>query len=231
MTKSKASRKGRGSEKAISLSSGHDTGDTTESKDTTSPSEDRSDKFSGNSKPLSTTAKDFPERARENGILNRSESAQPTNAMDLRERLNRPRASASPSESAFRDYTFAIEDATNEVSMFSAFEKHIMKNFPATTKVKRVLNSPFSALPQNIGFNDGLAPPQPGCLEGLSKNAFKPFPVDSLGGSAAVFKENPSSITLSHRSQVGREPARGQATGLVRWSCPSIWQGSRPCRH
>lgn len=55
----------------------------------------------------------------------------------------------------------------------------------------------FSAFPADVGFNNGLAPAQPDYIEGL-KDTFKPFPIESLGGSAAVFEGNPKSVTLSH---------------------------------
>jgi hypothetical protein len=77
----------------------------------------------------------------------------------------------------------------------------LLKNFleeenPGYT---RVIDQAFTALPDNLGFNNGLATPQPDMAEGLMAREFMPFPIDDqLGGVAVFIKDEKDSITLPH---------------------------------
>ncbi|KAK5663088.1 hypothetical protein OQA88_6504 [Cercophora sp. LCS_1] len=70
------------------------------SKKTSDPSDD-----SGSTKTISTTSTGFAIQARKNGILEPRHSKPPTNLEDLHERHARSRETASPPESAYKQYT------------------------------------------------------------------------------------------------------------------------------
>lgn len=142
----------------------------------------------------------FKKLAFKNGILDRTTSRASSNFEDDLKRTHRRRGSLDPPESAWRGYVRAIESAKNEATI----QMHVtllLKNFleeenPGYT---RVIDQAFTALPDNLGFNNGLATPQPDMAEGLMAREFMPFPIDDqLGGFAVFIKDEKDSITLPH---------------------------------
>ncbi|KAK5654435.1 hypothetical protein OQA88_7346 [Cercophora sp. LCS_1] len=83
-----------------------------------SPSTDGSlGNSSGSKKTPSTTVSGFAEQAYKNGIRQPPNAKPPLNLEDMRERLARSRATASPSEPECERYIDAVEEAPNEATM------------------------------------------------------------------------------------------------------------------
>lgn len=61
-------------------------------------------------------------------------------------------------------------------------------------------NRPFTHIPPNAGYNNGLSAPQPDFVEGLEIEEYYPFPIDEYvpGLGAPLYKDDPFSITLPH---------------------------------
>lgn len=66
-----------------------------------------------------------------------------------------------------------------------------------TKGYSRVYGQSFNNFPKNVGFNNGLAPPQPDMIEGLDLTQFESFPVCEIL-SAAVPTLEPDPPTLPH---------------------------------
>ncbi|KAL1845110.1 hypothetical protein VTK73DRAFT_1100 [Phialemonium thermophilum] len=157
----------------------------------------RRDSTDGSSatKTLSTTASGFAVQARENGVLDPLDSQPPENLDDIRRRLAESRATASPTESAYEDYVRAVGEAPNEATVVGEMLP-LLKRYPKG--YKRALNQAFTAFPRDVGFNNGLAAPQPDYVEGLGMEQFRPLPVDKHVDGAVLYRDNPRSVTLPH---------------------------------
>ncbi|KAK3328152.1 hypothetical protein B0T19DRAFT_442068 [Cercophora scortea] len=150
-------------------------------------------------KSILPTSSGFADQAYKNGILLPLHSKAPTNLEDIRERLDRPRGTPSPPESAYEDYIYRAEVAPNESTMVGDVLT-LLK--PITGRgYHKVLNQPFSGLPKNIGFNNGLSAPQPDFVEGPEKREFRPFPVEERIRGAVLYKDDPYSLTLPHLAE------------------------------
>ncbi|KAK0655388.1 hypothetical protein B0T16DRAFT_289635, partial [Cercophora newfieldiana] len=116
---------------------------------------------SSTTKTTLTTTSGFAIQAYKNGILEPGYSKPPENLEDIRKRLAKPRATASPP----RGY-------------------------------RKALNRPFTGFPKDVGFNNGLSAPQPDFVEGPEMRTHRPFPVDEHVPGAALYRDDPRSITL-----------------------------------
>jgi hypothetical protein len=63
---------------------------------------------------------------------------------------------------------------------------------------RRHFNQVLTALPKEVGFNNGLSAPQPDLIEGFHPQQFRPFPVnEQLGGAAVLVKDEFSYVATS----------------------------------
>ncbi|KAK0655321.1 hypothetical protein B0T16DRAFT_498983 [Cercophora newfieldiana] len=63
---------------------------------------------------------------------------------------------------------------------------------------RREFNRSFTNAPQDAGYNNGLSAPQPDFVEGLEKQEFRPFQVADHIPGAALYQDDPYSLTLPH---------------------------------
>ncbi|POR32988.1 Uncharacterized protein TPAR_06803 [Tolypocladium paradoxum] len=162
---------------------------------------------SSTTKTTSTTTSGFAIQARDNGILDTRSSKPPENLEDIRKRLARSRATASPPESRFQHYVNRVEGACNEATMVVEVSEHMLKQYD-DKRYKRAFNQAFTGFPKDVGFNNGLSAPQPDFIEGLEMEEYRPFPVDKQIGGAVLYKDDPYSMTLPHL--VGEWKGRGK---------------------
>ncbi len=66
----------------------------------------------------------------------------------------------------------------------------------------------FTGIPENADFNNSLSAPQPDFVEGLEMREFRSFPVDDRIDGAALYKDDPNSVTLPHSA--GEWKGRGK---------------------
>ncbi|KAF1952659.1 hypothetical protein CC80DRAFT_393223, partial [Byssothecium circinans] len=151
---------------------------------------------SGSTKTTSTTTSGFAIQACKNGILPPFHSKLPTNFKEIRERYAGSRKTASPTESAYNDFVDKVERADNEATMVFEVGAHMLKTYPKG--YKRTFNQQFTGFPKNVGFNNSLSAPQPDFVEGLGIDDYLPFPIDEHVSGAALYKDNPYSMTLPH---------------------------------
>ncbi|KAJ4328987.1 hypothetical protein N0V84_000559 [Fusarium piperis] len=168
-------------------------------KKTSGPSDD-----SGSTKTTSTTSSGFAIKARNNGILEPAYSKPPMNLEDLRRRQAKSRATASPPESAYNDYVDRVEGAGNEATMVVQTSE-LLKKYPKG--YRQAYNRAFTNLPGDIGFNNGLSAPQPDFVEGLEAEEYRPIPADDHIPGAALYRDDPRSITLPQIAGEWKGPA------------------------
>lgn len=154
---------------------------------------------------ISTTSTGFEEKALDNGILGRDGSKAPTNIDDLRTYLNKARESASPSASVYNEYVSELEAAPNEWTVVVETRPLFMNNGQG---YRKAYNQALTAVPKEVGFNNGLSAPQPDFIEGLGRQAFRPFPIAEELGGAATLVNQLRSIALPH--MVGEWKAQGK---------------------
>jgi len=131
-----------------------------------------------------------------NGVLDQKDSKPPVNINNLYETLDRARKSPSPTPADFAKHVDAVDDAPNGATIL--YESNLLKEYDDKGYV-RVFNQAFTAFPQDLGFNRGLSAPQPGMVEGLKQQEFKPFLArEELGGAAVLIRDFVSSVTLPH---------------------------------
>ncbi|KAJ2895956.1 hypothetical protein MKZ38_006002 [Zalerion maritima] len=157
-------------------------------------------------KTTSTAASGFAIQARKNGILDPRSSKPPQNLEDIRERHARPRATASPPESAYNDYVDRVERAKNEATMVVETSGKLLKEYPKG--YDRVFNQACTGFPKGAGFNSGLSAPQPDFVEGLEMEEYDPFPVDEHVSGAALYKDDPHSLILPHLAGEWKGPGK-----------------------
>jgi hypothetical protein len=164
-------------------------------------------------KIISTTSSDFAIQAHENGIVRPASSKAPTNLKARQERGAQSRGSVSPTESEHGHYVGMIGNATNEATMVFEVGSVLLKKYNDTS-YPRVLNQAFTGFPQDVGFNNGLSPPQPDFVEGSRMEDYKPFPVNKYVSGAVLYKDHLSSITLPHLAGEWKGPdgIMGKAT-------------------
>lgn len=152
----------------------------------------------------STTTVGFKERFRANHALTTFKSgAHPfANEAELTERLFRSRGSASPSRSEHQTIGDMFSEASNEREVEAIMTQHVLK--PALGELtlvgmdyKAKFDKQWTAFPENVGFNNGLAPPKPDLTEGFARRTFPPT-ISSLGGCATLVKDDSTYVALPH---------------------------------
>ncbi|KAK3336826.1 hypothetical protein B0T19DRAFT_52098 [Cercophora scortea] len=151
------------------------------------------DSESTKTKTTSTTTSGFAAKARKNGILPQLHSKPPKDLKDLQKQYAQSRATASPPESEYERYTKKVIKAGNEATVV-AEASELLKKYP--DGYDRAYNRAFTNLPQDVGFNNGLSAPQPDFVEGLEAGEYRPCPIDDRIPGAALFQDDPYSITL-----------------------------------
>lgn len=148
--------------------------------------------------PVSITSPAFAQLAEINGVLYELESEPPANIVDLRSRLDQ---NATPSSKSayddYDDYDYAVTSAENEQTILHLTITNLLKGYG--DKYRTTLGHLFTAFPEEVGFNNGLSQPRPDIFQGFAKGAFRPFPImTELGGAAVVIDNAMNSIALSH---------------------------------
>ena len=166
---------------------------------------------SSTTETTSTTASGFAEQARENGILHPTHSRPPKNLDAILERHNKSRATASPPASDYQAFAEKVDIAANETTMMVETVPWLLKKYRGG--YWRQFKQPFTALPDDVGFNNGLSAPQPDFVEGLQEHEFRPVSVSSIQG-AVLYKDDPYAVTLPHIA--GEWKGRGKDLDVAR---------------
>ncbi|KAI0543289.1 hypothetical protein F4679DRAFT_577735 [Xylaria curta] len=152
-------------------------------------------------KTTSTTSAGFLLRAAKNGILLPAKSKRPENFDEIQKILDQSRESPSP-ESEYKHYCNRVEHAINETTMVYETARRLIQDYiPEDGNdegYERMLNQAFTGFPKNVGFNNGLSPPQPDLVEGFRVNEFFPFPVDEEVNGGILVKDDLYSVALPH---------------------------------
>lgn len=165
---------------------------------------------------ISITASGFDVQARKNGILDPRDSKPPVNLEDIRRRIAKSRQTASPLESVYEDYAYAVRGAANEATMLGE-TLPLLKTYPREPYTK-VLNQAFTGYPKNVGFNNGLSTPQPDFVEGIEMPEYRPFPVDEYIKGAVLYKDDRRSVTLPHIAGEWKGPDGSMAEATLQSS-------------
>lgn len=175
----------------------------------------RTEDTSSSTKTVSTSDPRFQEIAVKNGVFIPMQSNEPNNFNEIYNYVNRPRESASPDVADYKEYLYDAVTADNEDTVKQAVLAQLKKY--KDEGYRSAYNQQFTEYPSAVGFNNGLSTPKPDLIQGISLEAFEPYPVkDRLGGSAVP---TPSlfPITLAHMAGEFKRPggdliqARGQA--------------------
>ncbi|CAK7222841.1 hypothetical protein SCUCBS95973_004973 [Sporothrix curviconia] len=142
-----------------------------------------------------------------NGILDPLDSKPPPNIEDVRERLARSRATASPPETEYKRYIHKVEGAPNNATLVYEVGGKLLKEYD-DEGYSRAFNQAFTGYPENVGFNNGLSAPQPDFVEGLRKREYRPFPVDERVSGAVLYKDDPHSLKLPHLAGEWKGPGK-----------------------
>ncbi|KAL1888381.1 hypothetical protein Sste5346_009588 [Sporothrix stenoceras] len=145
----------------------------------------------------STTSSGFDVQGMKNGILEPEESKPPANLQEIRERMAKPRESASPPASEYECYVDNVKHAGTESTMVFDVGIQLLKRHWGNGYYKS-MNQAFTAFPKDVGFNNNLSSPQPDFVEGLAMREYMPFPVDQEVPGAVLYKDSRRSITLPH---------------------------------
>ncbi len=148
-------------------------------------------------KTTSTTTSGFADKAYKNHILPRIDSKRPTSTNDTRRRHAAPRDTASPPESVYEGYADRVGMAGTEATMVFEVGGKLLKEYD-DKGYRREFNRAFTNVPQDAGYNNSLSAPQPDFVEGLKKGQFRPFPVADHIPGAALYQDDPYSVTLPH---------------------------------
>ena len=142
----------------------------------------------------SATTSGFQEHAAANGILRPLRSMPSKNAKETLDRLNRSRGTASPPESQYQLYCEKIPSAGNKAAVVQRMLP-MFKGYDGKYNIG--MKRSISALPKDLGFNDGLSAPRPDFVQGLTKEEFLPMDPTRISG-AMLFKNDLTSTTLPH---------------------------------
>jgi len=104
----------------------------------------------------------------------------------------------------FDDYIDRVEEAGNEATVVVQTSE-LLKKYPKG--YRQAYNQACTGLPKDLGFNHGLSAPQPDFVEGLEKEEFRPFPVDEYIPGAALYQDDPHSVTLPQIAGEWKGPA------------------------
>ncbi|KAH7019512.1 hypothetical protein EDB80DRAFT_203917 [Ilyonectria destructans] len=161
---------------------------------------------SSTTRTTSTTSSGFALQAHKNGILRPFDSKPPENCEVIRQRLAKSRETASPPGSVYERYAHRVDAAQNEATMVAKVVP-LLKEYEGWD-YDAMFDHPFSGFPKDVGFNNGLSAPQPDFVEGLTMDQYSPFPVDEYVSGAALYKDDPYSMTLPHMA--GEWKGRGK---------------------
>ncbi|PQE18245.1 heterokaryon incompatibility protein [Rutstroemia sp. NJR-2017a BBW] len=155
----------------------------------------------------STTDSGFQDVTFQNGVLNPNYSKPPANLVSLQERIDRSRATASPSESEYQYFASSIRRAPNEASVIYESSVALLQRY-GEPGYHKSYNQAFSNFPKNVGFKNDLSAAQPDMAEGLNLTQFDPFPArEQLGGAATVYT-GPEATTLPHLAGEWKGPGK-----------------------
>lgn len=148
-------------------------------------------------KSTSTIMSRFAYIAYKNGILPPFNSKPPSNINEIHKRATSSIGTASPTVSEYDRYVRTLPLAFNELARGNKFRKKLQKDYDDDESYQSAFNQPFTGFPKDVGFNNGLSPPQPDFIEGLGMVEFEPFPIEHVSG-AVLYKDNPLSTVLPH---------------------------------
>lgn len=134
--------------------------------------------------------------ARLNGLrTDQSRTQAPDNLATLQAALTRDRDEQPPSETKFQEYVLDVIDSSNEAELSHILTRYLWKFYenPYTTK----FDCRFDLFPQDVGFNNDAAPPQPDIMQGFKEEAFD---LGLLGSTEGVVPHSRSngSVALPH---------------------------------
>lgn len=98
--------------------------------------------------------------------------------------------------SEYNSYVRTLPKAFNGVARGIKVGKTLQKGYDDES-YQPAFNQAFTGFPKDVGFNNGLSPPQPDFVEGLGVVEFEPFPIEHVSG-AVLYKDNPLSTALPH---------------------------------
>ena len=159
---------------------------------------------SSSTKTVSTTDTRFRKIAVKNGVLIPMQYTEPSNVDEIRNYLNRPRESASPDVAVYRNYLWKAVTADNEETVKQAVLAQL-KDYK-DGHYRQAFNQQFTEYPSNVGFNNGLCAAKPDLIEGITLEAFEPYPVKDQLGGAAVPTPSLFPITLAHMAGEFKRP-------------------------
>ena len=163
--------------------------------------------YESRSKTAYSTSSSFAFRAFQNGILNSASSKPPANLEFLQERIDRSRATPSPTESYYKVFADSARKARNEQTVLLE-TSHLLKRYgELDLGYTKDYNQAFTEFPKNVGFNNGLSSAKPDFVEGLRITEFDPFPVCEELGGAAVPALGMHAIALQHFAGEWKGPA------------------------
>lgn len=167
---------------------------------------------SRSTRTFSTTKSGFAIRAYDNGLLPPDCSEPPTNLEELRRRFASACESASPTREDYEDYVENAETAANEASVAANGIQHLLKNHGQKGYIRK-FDVPFTGIPKDVGFNNGLSAPQPGFVEGLVTRQYRPLRLCKHISGAAIQEEWQKSAALPHIS--GKWKGRGRSVDVA----------------
>lgn len=121
----------------------------------------------------------------------------------------------SPDVADYKEHLYDVVTVDNEDTVKQTVLAQIKKYKDGG--YRSAFNQQFTEYPSKVGFNNGLSTPKPDLIQGISLQAFEPYPVkDQLDGSA-VPTSSLFPITLAHIAGEFKRPggdliqAQGQA--------------------
>lgn len=158
------------------------------------------------------------------------QSNEPDNFSEIYNHLNRLRESVSPDVADYKEYLYDAVTADNEDTVKQAVLAQIKKY--KIEGYRSAYNQQFIEYPSKVGFNNGLSTPKPDLIQGISLQAFEPYPVkDQLDGSA-VPTSSLFPITLAHIAGEFKRPGGDliQAQGQAAYDGASLVYGRSTAR-
>lgn len=108
----------------------------------------------------------------------------------------------------YNGYVDGFQCAENEQTMLYAIWRRLLKVYDFD-EYRTTLDHSFTAFPKDVGFNNGLAAARPGLFQGFGELSFKPFPIATeLGGAAVVVSNAANSIALPHLAGEFKGPGK-----------------------
>ena len=155
-------------------------------------------------KTISTTHPRFPVVVVENGILLPVDSTPPSNFDEILEYINQQRGSPLPQVHEHRRYFDKTAKAENEETVKLPVLR-LLKEYE-DIGYRSAYSQQFTQYPDNLGFNNGLSPPEPDVVEGIDLQEFGPYPVREKLGGSAVPTPHVHAIALAHMAGEIKRP-------------------------